>query len=457
MAKKKTGKVMQMLSPENYIRQKARTLPIYECWVNTNWKEGGLSNITVARKHSNGNITMGLYLVDLQCLGVKDATYKFNITELEYRNYLEQTEEGMELDKIPYTLAHNIVFAGLEFAEEYNFKPHKDFGIAKYILDEDTDDIELIEIECGGDNGKPLYIQGSLDNNVRANQIIAHLEKYAGQGNYDYILVSDQNQYDEDEYDEIEDKYGDLPLNTKVDMVIEMLDKIEDLSENEHSKLAYISRSILDNFIDFDKADSLVENQLIQLQDIEITEEPIDEFLGIEPNTNIDKVKLKTRILEIYYLANSNTKEAQKELNKIKSEYPDIPSFYFLELVILQIGKTKKYDRIVEEYYQKFPDYSLIKIYHALFTGAKKTINRSVDLFENGFDEFFYGRTQLNSFEISQYLMLLGLTAMFENNMTCLEALDNIIEEMDLEGVYYQHISEIITAGRLNFILSQKK
>ena len=39
MAKKKQSKVVQMLSPENYIRQKARTLPVYKCFVNTDWQE----------------------------------------------------------------------------------------------------------------------------------------------------------------------------------------------------------------------------------------------------------------------------------------------------------------------------------------------------------------------------------------------------------------------------------
>jgi hypothetical protein len=33
MANKIKGKVIQMLSPENYIRKKARSLPIYECWI----------------------------------------------------------------------------------------------------------------------------------------------------------------------------------------------------------------------------------------------------------------------------------------------------------------------------------------------------------------------------------------------------------------------------------------
>lgn len=58
MVKKKPGKVIQMLSPENYIRKKARSLPIYECKVNTDWQAEGIAQVIVSRKHINGNVTV---------------------------------------------------------------------------------------------------------------------------------------------------------------------------------------------------------------------------------------------------------------------------------------------------------------------------------------------------------------------------------------------------------------
>jgi len=61
MANKNKGKVIQMLSPENYIRKKARTLPIYECWLNTDWEESGMATVVIARRHTNENITFCLY------------------------------------------------------------------------------------------------------------------------------------------------------------------------------------------------------------------------------------------------------------------------------------------------------------------------------------------------------------------------------------------------------------
>lgn len=209
MAKKKSGKVIQMLSPENYIRQKARTLPIYECRINTDWQKSGIANITVARIHSNGNITFGLYLVDLKCLGVKDSFYHFNISKIQYGELLEKFENRLDTEIVSYTLVHNIVFAALEFAEEYGFKPHRDFtSITRFILEEDTDDVELIGIECGVD-GKPMYVKGPFETVAQANTIIARLEKTAGPGNYEFINELDadddfDDEFDDDFFDEME-------------------------------------------------------------------------------------------------------------------------------------------------------------------------------------------------------------------------------------------------------------
>jgi len=207
MTKKKKSKVVKMLSPESYVRQKARTLPIHECWVNKEWKEDGLATLTIARKHTNGNFTLGIYLVDLKCLGIKDAHYFFNIYLHEYQEILDQHKLKFEIEKIDYTLAHNIIYAGIEYAEDYGFKPHKDFEVAKYIVEEDTEGIELLEITCGGSDGQPLYIRGPLDTDMRSDQIIAQLEKTAGTCNYHFIdgALYDEEEGDDWDEDEIEE------------------------------------------------------------------------------------------------------------------------------------------------------------------------------------------------------------------------------------------------------------
>ncbi len=189
MAKSNKSKPIQLLSPENYIRQKARNLPIYECKVNASWEEERMAEVLIARSHANGNITLCFYLVDLGCLGVKDSFFNFNITLDQYAELLDKFEGELPLEDISYTLAHNIIYAGVQYAEEFGFKPHKDYtSVTRFMLEDDTDDIELIEIEMGGKDGQPLYVNSGFDSEARVKQIIAQLEKTAGVGNFNYVL-----------------------------------------------------------------------------------------------------------------------------------------------------------------------------------------------------------------------------------------------------------------------------
>ena len=141
------------LSPINYIKTKARTLPIYGCYINSFWIEHSVAIIVIARQHKNGNFTIGNYMVDTFKRGLYFSTCQFNQPE-EYLNELVNhvvppTSEIDMVVKIDYSLAHNIIYRGIAFANKNGFKPFKEFEITKYILEEDNTNIEHIEIEFG--------------------------------------------------------------------------------------------------------------------------------------------------------------------------------------------------------------------------------------------------------------------------------------------------------------------
>ena len=215
MSKKKSTPPPPPLSPENYIRKNARNLPLYKCFINGNWEENNMCSIFITRKHITGNVTTCMYLVDLSCLGVKDTFFRFNIPFGEIENIMEQNP--VPFIEISYELAHNFIYAGLEFAEDYGFKPCKEFtSITSHFLEEDTDDIPIIEIECGKD-GKPMYVNSGYETPARQREILAQLEKTAGEGNYHFLLRTDEDgslhdnnedggyEEDDDEYEEDED------------------------------------------------------------------------------------------------------------------------------------------------------------------------------------------------------------------------------------------------------------
>ena len=194
-----------MLSDKKYIQTQARKLPIYKCFINSEWVTSKMANVFVLRKHVNGNITAGFYLVDLLCLGIKDTFFVFNENE---ESFLERYESiGIELMEIDYVTAHNIIFAGYDFAMEFDIPPHKDFSLTKMILEEDNDDVPLVDIEVGAPDGKPhlmVYQEGEFI------QALAKLKKNAGEGNYYYTVGENDFDDEDDEDDESDDIENDF-------------------------------------------------------------------------------------------------------------------------------------------------------------------------------------------------------------------------------------------------------
>jgi hypothetical protein len=219
MAKRNKPKVVPMESPESYIRHRARSLPIAECWVSEKWESKGMAYVYVARKHKSGNLTVGGYLVDLYCFGLKDTMYFFNINPKEFKEILDGINEAFQMEKVEYVLAHNIIYAGIEYADDLGFKPAKEFRLTHYILEEDNEEIEMLDIECGY-NGKPLIDVTMEEDPVKAAKLISMLEKKVGKGNYyttedlpeDFL----DDEFDDDFNDDFDEEFlSELLLNTK--------------------------------------------------------------------------------------------------------------------------------------------------------------------------------------------------------------------------------------------------
>ena len=189
MAKKKNKrkKIVKRppLSPKSYIKKKARKLPVAKCIINDDWKESGMATILVARKMASGNFVVGSYIIDTFCLGLKNTHHWFNVDSNDFEgSILDLFQNRMDLNMIDCEplLAYNIIYGGIEYAEDLGFEPQKDFDISEYILD-NVKDIEFIDIEFG-QNGKPTYAAGPNDNVAK---VIKTLEKNVGEGNFEYI------------------------------------------------------------------------------------------------------------------------------------------------------------------------------------------------------------------------------------------------------------------------------
>lgn len=226
---KSGGKPQQFMTPEKYIKTKGRSLGIGTCYVTEGWDKHGMAQIIVPRIHPQGQLTVGLYLVDLYAAGVKDTFHRFRITQDE----LEETIlDGYSFEEISYDLAHNIIYGAIEFSEEYEFKPYKDFNkLHKYLLQEvDDPDVEFIDVEFGK-NGKPFVVY--RDDNSQ-DWIMQHLDRVVGPNGYDKIYIGDLA----DEYDEEEEETEQTRFRIQEDAtdIIDALydEKIGDFEKEYH-------------------------------------------------------------------------------------------------------------------------------------------------------------------------------------------------------------------------------
>lgn len=177
MAKKKITNNQQFLSPERYLREKARTLEIGKCYVSSDIREAGEGMVIVQRLHKGVKITFGAFLVDIFCLGVVDAFAQVRVDEEDFSyNFGSKIESG-ELVEIPYAEAHNWVYGAIEFAAEAGVNAPKQFDLAGCVLEEDDERVPLIDLPFGKE-GKHFLV---ADSQEMVDRLLPYLEEHLGE------------------------------------------------------------------------------------------------------------------------------------------------------------------------------------------------------------------------------------------------------------------------------------
>jgi len=451
----KKGKPIQIQSPENYIRTRARSLAIFECRVNDDWKDNGIANVIVARKHTNGNVTVAIYLVDLYCLGVKDTMYMFNIDENKYREKLHNFPGGNVLSEIDYTLAHNIVFAAIEFAGDYGFSPHKTFtSLTKYILEEDTDEIELIEIECGLD-GKPSFFEGPNDNSATVSRILKQLERTAGKGNYDFTMISDDFQlrpeFDAEEDDFDDDSDGRMSYDEAAKEFMDKKNNFESLKKGDFESFMEAVEVLFDSMIADDKYDEYYDDFMDDL-DIEILMEEIpDEILGLPEAEIADPESLKIKLIPILEFTKKKFKKGIKMLGELKKEFGDIPLLAFLELNFEDDKTSETYNRKLKQLVEKFPRDPLIKI-SSLIQSSVENKDQIHETEIVPLHELFPGRSFLHQIEMDHYLLYAIFIVIVGNNCSRLAAFHEALIDLELPDYFMELAHSMIMAEKINAV-----
>lgn len=172
--------------------------PLLECMITKAWREPGMIvQLCVARRSPKGEVAVGMFLVDLGCLGVKNAYGKIYPSVAIYkRELLARLKEAHPMQTIDLDLAAKIVAEAVRYADSLGFKPNKDIKMAYLVMGEASPETCDVKIPLGKD-GKPFFVNGPYDD---VDRIRRTLDRTVGPGNYEFLMIL-PGPFDEMEFD----------------------------------------------------------------------------------------------------------------------------------------------------------------------------------------------------------------------------------------------------------------
>lgn len=166
-------------SPDPTIRLKAADAwPIVASVVPENLWTMGLGNLIVARKMPDGQLACAVFLVDVYCLGVKNALWKI-LGQSEFHALCRKLDANGRLVEVTPEYFAKLVYRAADFGQSLGFPPHPDFRHAQRLLagidpSQCPDEFEF------GQEGRPLYIRGPAETIDEARIIAARVQALGG-------------------------------------------------------------------------------------------------------------------------------------------------------------------------------------------------------------------------------------------------------------------------------------
>ncbi len=167
----------------------AAQAPIADVFVPGNLFELGIGTVWISRHLPDGRYAMAGILVDVFCLGVKNALYNI-LDEAQYRSNLAhlQASPEQQFERQHPSCARKLVEEALAYAKDLGFEPHADYRIARLIFG-DIDASACPVRFTFGQNGKPFYVNGPNDTPAIQRRILKQLERHCGPGGYHFLAM----------------------------------------------------------------------------------------------------------------------------------------------------------------------------------------------------------------------------------------------------------------------------
>ncbi len=147
----------------------------------------GLGHAHLSRRAPNGATATALFLIDMYCLGVKDALVHIGGDGKANRLIEQLDDHDTRWKKVSPESIRKLVEEAVGFALSLGLPPHPDCAQAMSLFGDLDPSRSTEEFQFGFD-GKPNFVAGPYDSPARIEQVIDALTQSCGEGNFDYTL-----------------------------------------------------------------------------------------------------------------------------------------------------------------------------------------------------------------------------------------------------------------------------
>ncbi len=137
--------------------------PIEECSIYTYGEAEGMQVALIIRSLPHGTYIASFCLIDLWCLGVKDAGCLIDATVEKVGQLRSRFLKMVEIEA-SYEHVRSLVLGARDYAASIGFTPHSDFNGAQYLIEPQR---SYEKRYTYGHKGKPFYVAGPYDENSR--------------------------------------------------------------------------------------------------------------------------------------------------------------------------------------------------------------------------------------------------------------------------------------------------
>ncbi|MFQ5502665.1 MAG: hypothetical protein ACE5EQ_10260 [Phycisphaerae bacterium] len=167
-----------------------RSGEVVACYINEDWEKSGFASLFVLRRSRDQGLVLAAFLVDLWCIGLKDAWGRLDITMDEFKNgILNSHRRVVDLVRIDLDTVKHLVAGGIRFAHQNGFKlPHRYQRWTAMLGD--IGDWKSANLREFGHDGKLCYV-GELED-LNNKLIGCSVSEFLGRDDVDYIMGNQQ-------------------------------------------------------------------------------------------------------------------------------------------------------------------------------------------------------------------------------------------------------------------------